>query len=78
MSTENILKKFEEYCEYETNQYKRIVNSTVFFTKEEIITAHNYTLQRMLGSALFCQDLGCEFEDVDHIYETYKNNINNN
>lgn len=70
------LKEFEKYCKYEVDCYKRIANdNSGYLSKADIERAKNYTFQRMLGASFYAQYLGCEFEDVDRIYESYKNTI---
>lgn len=75
MSIENILKEYEKYCKYETEQFKRISVIDDFFSQLDVEKSRNYTIQRMLGASFFVQNLGCEFEDIDRIYESYKNTI---
>ena len=68
------LKDFERYCKSEINNFKRIASDD-YFSEADIERSRNYAIQRMLGASFYAQYLGWEFEDVDRIYETYKDAI---
>lgn len=71
----NALKEYEKYCEYETEQFRRVSIPDGFLNRADIEKTKNYTLQRMLGASFYAQGLELEFEDIDEIYEKWKSKV---
>ena len=62
------IKDYEKYCESEYEFTKNTINRN-FYTPKEVI---ENAVQRLLGAGMFAQQVGVAYEEVDKIFEIYK------
>ena len=62
------IKDYESFCESEYEFTKNTINR-VFYTPKEVI---DNTVQRLLGVGMFIQQMGIAYEEVDKVFEIYK------
>ena len=62
------IKDYERFCESEYEFVKNTINRA-FYTPKEVI---DNAVQRLLGVGMFIQQMGIAYEEVDKIFEIYK------
>ena len=62
------IKDYERFCESEYEFTKNTINR-VFYTPKEVI---DNAVQRLLGVGMFIQQMGIAYEEVDKVFEIYK------
>ena len=62
------IKDYERFCESEYEFTKNTINR-VFYTPKEVI---DNAVQRLLGAGMFIQQMGIAYEEVDKVFEIYK------
>lgn len=67
------IKDYEKFCESEYEFTKNTLKCN-FCTPKEVV---NNAIQRNLGVGVFVQEMGVVFEEVDKVFETYKEKLNN-
>lgn len=62
------IKDYERFCESEYEFTKNTINRAFYAPKEVIDNA----VQRLLGVGMFVQQMGIAYEEVDEVFEIYK------
>ena len=76
MTTEKILELVEDYYNMEYRDIQLVVKRNNMMNDNRVNKFHvNGTLQRCLGVALFVQSMDVPYEDVNKLYEEYKEKI---
>ena len=71
-----IIAKVKDFYQSEVKDFTHIDNYCKKYHVNKL-DYKNSTLQRMLGVSFFVQTLGISYEEIDKIYEYYKNIIDN-
>lgn len=67
------IKDYENFCESEYEFTKHTMNRALYSRKEIIDNA----IQRNLGAGMFAQQIGIAYEEIDEVFENYKEKLNN-
>jgi hypothetical protein len=62
------IKDYERFCESEYEFTKNTINRN-FYTPKEVV---DNAVQRILGVGMFVQQMGIAYEEVNKIFEIYK------
>jgi hypothetical protein len=62
------VKDYERFCESEYEFTKNTINRN-FYTPKEVV---DNAVQRILGVGMFVQQMGIAYEEVDGVFEMYK------
>lgn len=77
MTTEEIKAKMVVFCEREITDLERTYeNNKRILDDLTKLKLYEQVREAFLAVAFFCQDLGIDFEEIDEIYQTYKEKLN--